>query len=58
MFFFAGGSLGAMNGLYRYRKELLLRATEGMSSPCKIYGNEMLQIIYPSLYIFVFEKWG
>lgn len=58
---FAGGSLGAMNGLYRYRKELLLRAAEGMSSPCKILWNEMLQIrltVYPSLYIFVFEKWG
>lgn len=57
---FAGGSLGAMNGLYRYRKELLLRAAEGMSSPCKILWNEMLQIrltVYPSLYIFVFEKW-
>lgn len=57
--FFAGGSLGAMNGLYRYRKELLLRAAEGMSSPCKILWNEALQIrltVYPSLYIFVFEK--
>lgn len=57
VFFFAGGSLGAMNGLYRYRKELLLRAAEGMSSPCKILWNEMLQIrltVYPSLYIFGF----
>lgn len=46
-----------MNGLYRYRKELLLRAAEGMASPCEILWNEMLQIrltVYPSLYIFGF----
>lgn len=59
---FAGGSLGAMNGLYRYRKELLLRAAEGMSSPCKILWNEMLQIrltVYISIFIyFGFWKMG
>lgn len=60
--FFAGGSLGAMNGLYRYRKELLLRAAEGMSLPCKILWNEMLQIrltAYISIFIyFGFWKMG
>lgn len=59
---FAGGSLGAMNGLYRYRKELLLRAAEGMSLPCKILWNEMLQIrltAYISIFIyFGFWKMG
>lgn len=62
VFFFAGGSLGAMNGLYRYRKELLLRAAEGMSSPCEILWNEMLQIrltVYISIFIyFGFWKMG
>lgn len=43
---FAGGSLGAMNGFYKYKKELLLREAEGMSSPSYRYIllNEMLQI--------------
>lgn len=42
MFFFVGGLLGVMNGLYRYRKELLLRAVEGMFLSCKILWNEAL----------------